>query len=163
MNEINRHDEPWQACPAGTINRMAGELRSRRKTRTQRRVAVASGVGVALVAVAVGVGLSIFLQGPTEYRFGGIACSEVRALLPEYLQGAMADRQLAQSIDQHLAECPVCGPLVDQMQASNMAQQLAELPAANHHDRTDRAHGPLGHGARTILSLASSSAAFGQL
>lgn len=163
MNEINRHDEPWQACPTGTVSRMAGELRSRRKARTQRRVAVASGVGVALVAVAVGLGLSIFLRGPTEYRFGGIACSEVRALLPEYLQGALADRQLAQSIDQHLAECPHCGPLVDQMQASSMAQQFADSPGANHHDRTDRAHEPLGHGVRTILSLASSSAAVGQL
>ena len=160
MNEIHQHDEGWQTCPPGTIGHMTGELRLRRKTRTRRRVA--SGVGVALVAVAVGLGLSVFLQRPIEYHYGDIACSQVQPLLPQFLAGALDGTPIARNIEQHLAECPTCGPRARQMQAGSMARHIAESNGLNRAAVPLRANGSLGDEVPAILSLASSSAAVGQ-
>jgi anti-sigma factor RsiW len=46
-----------------------------------------------------------------------LPCEEVRALITDYLEGALP-RGLRRSIERHLAACPECGPHLAQMRAS---------------------------------------------
>src|SRR5262245_4699006 len=89
-----QHPQPQGTpCPPGTFQSLAEKLRKRRRRRGFLRNAVA----VASSAVAAGGGLSLWLglrrtgqQSPTEYRFGGLACSEVQKLAGGYAKGELA-------------------------------------------------------------------------
>jgi hypothetical protein len=86
------------------------------KVRKRRRALMQIGGIAASVAVA---GPAAYLAGrwligPTEYDYGGIACSEVMPLMPKYRAEQLPARQMGQ-IAVHLSECPKCGPAYDRM------------------------------------------------
>ena len=61
---------------------------------------------VAMVSVPTGY-LALRQSGQEEAGFGGIACSEVREQLPQYVAGELDDR-LSDRIRRHLEHCPAC-------------------------------------------------------
>jgi hypothetical protein len=104
-------------CPPGTFQSLAEKLRKRRRRRAFLWNALAT-VGTAIVA---GEGLMLWLafrepgqQGPSEYYYGGIACSEVQKLADAYAKGEL-DAPTREKIRQHVAQCLRCGSLFRSM------------------------------------------------
>ncbi len=103
---------PRRPCPPGAFQSLAEKLRKRR----QRRLFLRSAVAVASTAVVAGGGLSLWLglrgsgqQSPSEYHYGGIACSEVQELAGAYARGELG-APMREKVRQHVAQCPHCGP-----------------------------------------------------
>lgn len=84
------------------------------RARTQQRRRVLKKLGGAAAGLLVlgsgGYVVSRWLSEPREYRYGGIACSEVMRLLPDYREEKLG-AVLSEKIAAHLAECPKCGPM----------------------------------------------------
>jgi hypothetical protein len=104
-------------CPPGTFQRLAEKLRKRRRRRDFLWTALAA-TGTAVVA---GEGLMIWLalrepgqQGPSEYYYGGIACSEVQKMAGAYAKGEL-DAPTREKIRRHVAQCSRCGSLFRSM------------------------------------------------
>lgn len=108
-------ESAWDGCPQGTLVELARRRRGQRRQRSLARgtaaLALCLAVAAGLLWIAPRAGL-----GPSENYFGGIACSEVGRLLPQYMDQRLEDPVLADKIRQHLAECSVCQERVRQMQ-----------------------------------------------
>ncbi|HVA50876.1 MAG TPA: zf-HC2 domain-containing protein [Pirellulales bacterium] len=105
-------NDDWQPCPPGVLGGMVQKARRRRRHEVLNR-----GLAAALVLVLTvwgGVFVASRHQGQAEFDFGGITCSRVRALMPEYMAGKLAATK-SESIRQHLAQCPHCGQLMERM------------------------------------------------
>ncbi len=106
MNATTNGDDHWEACRDGELRKMAERI----GTRQRRRFLIRAG-SAAAGAAAVGGGVllvGLWLQRPAEYRYGGIACSEVAALIDDYRAEQLAPDVMRQ-ISRHLDECPNCG------------------------------------------------------
>jgi anti-sigma factor RsiW len=111
--EFNAEQRPQPRrtpCPPGTFQGLAEKLRKRRR----RRVFLRNAAAVAGTAVVAGGGFSLWLglrgsgqQGPTEYHFGGLACSEVQKLADAYAKGELSP-PMRDRVRQHVAQCPRC-------------------------------------------------------
>ena len=107
----DQHPQPRRTpCPPGAFQSLAEKLRKRR----QRRLFLRNALAVASTAVVAGGGLSLWLelrgsgqQGPGEYQFGGLACSEVQKLAGDYAKGKLAP-PMRERVRQHVAQCPRC-------------------------------------------------------
>lgn len=115
------HDEQLppgrMPCPAGTFQRLAEKLRKRRRRRDFLWTALAA-TGTAVVA---GEGLMLWLalrepgqQSPSEYYYGGMACSEVQRLADAYAKGEL-DAPTREKIRQHVVQCSRCRSLFKSM------------------------------------------------
>ncbi|HQU47266.1 MAG TPA: zf-HC2 domain-containing protein [Pirellulales bacterium] len=105
-------NDDWQPCPPGLLGGMVQKARRRRRHEVLNR-----GLAAALLVVLTvwgGVFVASRHQGQGEFDFGGITCSRVRALMPEYMAGKL-DVPTSESIRQHLAQCPDCGQLMERM------------------------------------------------
>ncbi len=112
MNTESAHQDQWDACPAGELQRMVGRIKARRQRRLLTQVG--STAAALLTAFAAAFFTTGWLRQPTECRFGGIACSEVKPLLPDFLAEKL-DAELARKVDIHLQQCPDCGPMYRRM------------------------------------------------
>lgn len=103
------HDsDQWRPCPPGELRRIVARKRTRQRRRVLKKLAgTAAGL---LVLGSGGYVASRWLSEPAEYRFGGIACSEVMRLLPDYREKKLGS-VLSEKITAHLGECPKCGPI----------------------------------------------------
>jgi hypothetical protein len=111
--EFNAEESPQPRripCPPGMFQSLAEKLRKRRR----RRVFLRNAVAVAGTAVVAGGGISLWLglkgsgqHGPTEYHFGGLACSEVQKLADAYAKGQLSP-PMRDRVRQHVAQCPRC-------------------------------------------------------
>lgn len=65
-------------------------------------------------------------SGPTpeEFRYGGITCSELQQVIPQYLAGDL-DQKLIDQIESHLAACAHCRDKLRQMRAKEPAVEAA--------------------------------------
>jgi hypothetical protein len=114
----DQHPQPRRTpCPPGTFQSLAEKLRKRR----QRRLFLRNAVAIASTAVVAGGGLSLWLglrgsghQGPAEYHYGGLACSEVQKLAGAYAKGELAP-PIREKVRQHVAQCPRCGQMFRSM------------------------------------------------
>ncbi len=102
----------WEDCCQGELGQMVDRMRTVRRRRFLSQASVA-----ALTLAVTGAGISFagyrwWLSG--DYRYGGIACSEVMRLLPKYHAGEL-DAQLSRQIAIHLEQCPDCGPAYRRM------------------------------------------------
>lgn len=94
----------WEPVPRGTL--VAAARQHRWRTRS-RQLSYTAG----LLVAAVGIGW-VWLQQPTApdprgAHFGGIWCSEVQPLLPQYIRRQLA-AELHDRIEAHLIECAHC-------------------------------------------------------
>ncbi len=103
MSTPSADRDPWDACPPGELQRMVGRTRIRQRRRFLKRL---GGTAAGLAAIAAG---GFWLLQPGEYHFGGIACSEVMSLLPDYRANKLP-AELKEKVSLHLAKCPECGP-----------------------------------------------------
>lgn len=133
MSATSRGEDQWEPCPSGEVRRMVGDMKSRRRIRKIRRVAT---VSVALLLIG---GLGLYLvprPGPPadgDFHFGGIACSEVRLSMPKMMAGGLDDGTMSR-IQQHVSECPYCGPhcgpMLEKMKAG--AMKTGQVPWHDH-------------------------------
>jgi hypothetical protein len=126
MTESMLRTSDWEACESGDLRRFVRGLRVRRRDRQAARV-IGIG-GAAAVLVLVGFIALTQLRGAPQYNYGNIACQDVRDDLPDYMAGRV-DEQLAKKIDLHLAACPECGPMFQNMKSE---MSTAQNPRHDH-------------------------------
>ena len=129
MNAKSEERNQWKPCPPGELSRIASGLRRRRRIRIVTRVTTVA----ALLLVMAGAGVSfmstIWNQG--DYNFGGIACTAVRADMPQMMAGTL-DQETMMRIQKHLELCPNCKPLAEQMH--DQMQKGMKMGQADCHD-----------------------------
>lgn len=113
MTKTRQLSEEWTPCPPGTLSSMAGDERFRQR----RQFLVRAGSTAGAVALAAGAGWLVFRNGglATEPTYGGIACSRVRQLAPQFMMHQL-DAELTQQITVHLEQCDECRTLLESMQ-----------------------------------------------
>lgn len=113
MSQSPKQREEWIPCPPGKLAKLAGQERVRQR----RQFLVRAGSAVGLVALATGAGWFAFRgrEKPTERDFGGIVCTRVRKLAPQYMM-AQLDPAVTQQIKTHLEQCVACRTLLESMQ-----------------------------------------------
>ena len=113
MSKSPKQREEWIPCPPGKLVKLAGQERVRQR----RQFLVRAGSAVGVLALATGAGWFAFRgRGmPTEPDFGGIVCSRVRELAPQYMMGKL-DPTVTQQIKTHLEQCVACRTLLESMQ-----------------------------------------------
>jgi hypothetical protein len=111
----NRTDSNWQPCAKGAIGSASDLARSRSDVIARRQFLKSASAAAVVVAGAGFAGWSLLgqkdelgaLRGNPNYP-GGIACSEVKRLLPKYIVNVLPDQELVESISVHLAACSHC-------------------------------------------------------
>ncbi len=104
MNERTTHSDDWIECPPGTLNQVVQSAAQRRRANTITKTAV---IGT-LSCVVVLVYSLLFTENPSQpMRYGNISCHEVQEKMNDYRAGRLPT-ELAQQIETHLAQCPVC-------------------------------------------------------
>ena len=118
MSKPPQQREEWTPCPPGKLAKLAGQERLRQR----RRFLVRAGSAVGAIALATGAGWFAFRgKGtPTEPGFGGIVCSRVGELAPQYIMGQL-DPAVAQQIKMHLEQCVACRTQMESMQPKTAA------------------------------------------
>lgn len=106
-----RADE-WSPLPEGEVARLGQKLRARQSRRVFLRATAATAASV--LAAGGGAWLLLGRRDDGQYDYGGIACAEVVRLGEDYMVGRVAEPTKSQ-IAEHVARCPRCGPLFDQM------------------------------------------------
>ncbi len=109
--EAPRPDE-WSPLPEGEVARLGKKLRGRKSRRVFLRATVATAASV--VATGGTAWLLLGRRGDGQYDYGGIACSEVVRQGKDYMEGKVPEPTKSQ-IAEHVAHCPRCGPLFEQM------------------------------------------------
>ncbi len=105
MTGESQTNDDWAACPAGTLQGLAGRLRTkRRRTIAAKAACVAAALIVATLLTAQFVPKR---HAADDYLHGGLYCSQVRPVLPDYRAGKLQGELLSQ-VEQHLAKCPPC-------------------------------------------------------
>lgn len=104
MSSETNNREPWSPCPAGALQSYANQSRTRRWWIT---VLWTSSVTTLLLCVAGLTIWSVNQRVGSEYRFGGIACPQVRENFIAYQAGTLSD-DLSRRIRIHLQKCPEC-------------------------------------------------------
>lgn len=114
------HENQWDACPDGELQRMVEIRRDQRRRRFIDRAAMVAACMV--VAVAVGAYfVGLYTAAPQfNGNFGGIACARVRELLPDYIRGERSaqwpetvDEQTRSQVASHLEQCSHCRELYE--------------------------------------------------
>jgi hypothetical protein len=119
MSNSPKQRGEWIPCPPGKLAKLAGQECVRQRRHFLVRVGSVAGV----VAVAAGAGWFAFRgRGmTTEPNFGGIVCSRVRELAPQYMMGQL-DPAVSQQIKTHLEQCVACRTLLESMQPKMSAR-----------------------------------------
>ncbi len=111
----NESPTAWESCESDFLaDKSTSKHVAKRRRATVRRFSAAS-AAVALLAVGAW-GVSEWASRPAENYFGGIACSEVRELIPAMMAGDLAPN-VARQVEVHLESCPLCQRLLEKMQA----------------------------------------------
>ena len=114
----------WQPCTQGTISSASALVRSRKSAESRR--SFLKSASAAAVVVAGGGFAAWTLQDGGDQRNalynnpnypGGIACSEVVRILPQYIDESMKDAELVENMDVHLAGCKHCRDKYNMMTA----------------------------------------------
>jgi predicted anti-sigma-YlaC factor YlaD len=109
-------ENEWSPCPPGDLQRMAKSMRARSSRRATLRAAGAAAAAVSVILLSI-VGVQ-YLQGDGaagDMYFGGISCTDVRRLAPDYMAGHVGEQDGAR-IRAHLAECPMCQDFLKKIQ-----------------------------------------------
>lgn len=107
MNQALSSNERWQDCPPGELQRILETIKIRRRRRALRQL---GGAGAAIALMGIfGYNAINWTSLPQEKRYGGLACSEVMELLPDY-QARRLSAKLSRQVTIHLRQCPDCGP-----------------------------------------------------
>jgi len=105
MVENKQNTEAWQACPPGTLNRLAEQIGPPGRVPVVRPYLSAALVGIVL-AVA-GVLFVVMLDNPADSLPGGLACAEVVSGMEHFSAGGF-ELEMRQNFYTHLMECPNC-------------------------------------------------------
>ncbi len=124
MTSEPQHSESWEACPQGTLARVAAQRRAQLRSRQFTKAIAAS----AAVVVLLLAGTFLMPRSPSENDFGGILCSEVKPILPDYRAGTL-DAELRAKVDTHLANCEMCGTAYRKMVEESPLAMLSPTSA----------------------------------
>ncbi len=111
----------WTSCDPGTLQELAGRLRTTRHRERVRRTVAPS---IILLALMVGTWTASQAMWHFDSHYGGISCLEVQASLNLFESGRLPDA-LNKKMAAHLRECPRC-----QSQLRDVSQQPDEVGTA---------------------------------
>jgi hypothetical protein len=97
--------EVWQDCPPGQLAEMVGRIRFKERRRFLRQAA--QGASALLVLGVGGAAAAQWIRADRPPRYGGLACSEVMQLMPDYRSHRLGEA-LAAKVAIHLEKCPHC-------------------------------------------------------
>jgi len=103
----------------------------RRRTIAWRAAGVTAAAAVAILLTAHFIPAR---HAADDYFHGGLYCSQVRPVLPDYRAGKLHGKFLSQ-VEQHLAECPPCRRVLNGLNA-----QATNLPHTHFHPPVPLAH-----------------------
>jgi predicted anti-sigma-YlaC factor YlaD len=150
-SECETSDE-WSACPEGTLAKLAGRLRAKRRRTVALRAACAVGLAAVLLSLAV---LLPKRHAADDFFHGGLYCSQVRPALPDYRAGKLKGKFLGQ-VERHLAECEPCRQVLKELEKNSaeadqarfhrpfvpapgpIVSQLTDQSAVSHNNLSDR-------------------------
>lgn len=112
MNTESADQGHWEPCPAGELSQMVSRIKSRDRRKTTARW------GGAFVAATLLIVAGLFYSGrwhaPASDDYGGIACSKVERLLPDYIAKRL-DPAVSKQIAVHLRECHHCDEIYQRL------------------------------------------------
>jgi Putative zinc-finger len=106
-------------------------------------VAAPSFVAAAIIAIGLWYPTAVHDRIPPEPTYGGIACSRVVELAPEFVADRI-DPETADRVRRHLELCPTCRAIVEGLRAAQ---------ARSHQTDAQRAHNN-GPASDAVMSLA---------
>lgn len=108
MSNLPHEPDDWSACPAGALTMLGDRLRA--DHRRDQSAALMRNVVTFGVLLVAGVGAAWWIGG--SMLPGGIACTTCHANFAAYQAhltgGAAMDTEMASSMSDHLAVCPIC-------------------------------------------------------
>jgi len=104
MNQNNENHNEWQACPPGEVGRLVDGLQDRRRALAAQRRTVAAAL---LLMMAFTGYYFVGVLPNAEPNYGGIVCSRLQELAPQYLAGTL-DAETSGRIDVHQQHCKHC-------------------------------------------------------
>ena len=125
MNTDRAAQPEWEPCPPGTLTGLASDLH--RRHRRKQLGQWAGVVCVLLVVVSAGWYVVHSIGHPSEFNYGGIACSEVHQALPDFMVQRVSE-DLERRIQAHLAKCAHCQELMQKMVPPGRPQVSTMVP-----------------------------------
>lgn len=118
------NQKEWRDCEPGELQSLANQLRRDASQRRSLRAAVPIALALCLL---IGVGLfSAFI--PSEPDYGGIACSDVKKLSDDFVNGLLREADAAR-IKLHLKKCEPCQRYIETLrEQQNLARVWKNTP-----------------------------------
>ncbi len=127
MNESPSNLNDWEPCGEGLLVEAVDRLKAQRRDRMAARAVGVAGTLVILLFVGA-IGFQQYQKGADNHH-GGISCAKVKTSLEAYVAGKLTP-ELEEQIEIHLAKCPKCQELRDQMMGE---EGVATVRADEHH------------------------------
>jgi hypothetical protein len=117
-NPPSQPDRPegWQPCAPGTLTGY-----SRRIHRRQLLILSAQTAGAVSCIAAIGLGgwMEYLRRMEVGHQYYGMTCSDVRELLPAYLDGRL-DTTRSEVLEKHVRKCSTCAGLRAQLRGKSV-------------------------------------------
>ena len=131
-NPSESPNDAWETCSPGQLQRLVRGTLLLRRARTIRRT-VLTGGAAAIVAIVAWMTVSLLWPAREPAKQGpyiaGVCCEDVRREIPDLVAMRVEPKRAAQ-LHQHIALCPDCRQLMQQME--NKRPMSFNQP--HHHD-----------------------------
>jgi hypothetical protein len=106
----------WNGCAPGVLTGF-----SKRVHRRQLLILAAKTVGATGCVVAAGLGgwMEYLRRQEISYQYKGMTCSDVRELLPSYLNGRL-DAKRSEVLEKHVLKCSTCANLRSKLRTKSV-------------------------------------------
>lgn len=112
---MNSKENHWVPCEQGAIVGAAGLIRARQNQESRRQFLRSAATASVVVAGSAFAGWTLVNQGDKRNALydnpnypGGIACTEVKRLLAEYIDKSITEEKVLTAMEIHLPECKHC-------------------------------------------------------
>ena len=115
MNDAADKSNLWTNCPSGLL---VGRAQSARRMALGMLAVKTTAIFLVVAGTTFGSWWGFVQYSVREYQFSGLTCADVRELMPKLKAGRLSTR-LEEMLRKHVARCPTCHPLGEQLPAKN--------------------------------------------